>query len=226
MVVLHLVLIVLLNLDVARLLDVLLDEHTVIAESSLSLLLGQMESSKSLLVVPGNTHTLTTTSSRGLDHHRVTNIVGDLQHLLVGVDLAVETGNGVHLSLHSQLLGANLISHSLNGVLARSAPADSLLLKSLGESPVLRKETVTRVDGISTGLTASLDDLISNEVGLSGRRGTNVNSFIGHLHVLGVAIGIGVDSNGLDTHALSGLEDTAGNFTTVGYQDLLEGQFS
>ena len=206
----------------ARLLDVLLDEHTVVAERRLRLLLRQVVSRNGFLVVPRNTHSLATTSSRSLDHHRVANLVRNLQHLLVRVDLTIVTRNRVHLRSHSQLLRADLVSHSLNGVLARSTPDDSLLLQRLSETPVLRQETVTRMNGVRSRLTTSLHNLISTQVRLSRRRRSNVHSLVSHLHVLRVAISIRIHGHRLDSHALGSLEHTASNLSTVSNQDLLE----
>ena len=99
-------------------------------------------------------------------------------------------------------------------------------LQRLRETPVLGQETITRMDSVSTRLAASLHDLVGAQVGLGRGRGANVHSLISHLHVLGIAVSVGVHGHSLDAHALSGLEHTASNLTTVGDQDLLEGQLS
>ena len=46
---------------------------------------------------------------------------------------------------------------------------------------------------------------------------------VGHLHVHAGGIGIGVHGDGLDTQSLGGTDDTAGNFSSVGDQDLVKG---
>ena len=82
------------------------------------------------------------------------------------------------------------------------------------------------MDGVSARLAASLHDLVRAQVALRRRRGTDVHSLISHLHVLRVAVSVGVHGHGLDAHALRSLEHTASDLTTVRDQDLLEGQFS
>ena len=212
-----------LNLDVAGLLDELLDEHTVITEGGEGLLLGEVEAGESLLVVVGDTHTLTTTTGGGLDHDGIADLIGDLDDLLVAVDDAVVAGNGVDLGFDGHDLGLDLVTHGLDGELAGTAPLDALGLKSLGHLPVLGEEAVAGMDGVGAGLLAGLDDLVDSQVGILGGGGSDADSLVGHLDVLGEAVGLGVDCNSLYTHTFSSLEDTAGDFTTVGDEDLVEG---
>ena len=41
-------------------------------------------------------------------------------------------------------------------------------------------------------------------------------------HVAGVGIGLGIHRDGLDAHATGGLDDAAGDFAAVGYEDFRE----
>jgi hypothetical protein len=49
-----------------------------------------------------------------------------------------------------------------------------------------------------------------------------VYGLIGHLHVQRVAIRIRIHSNRRDAHLARGLDHAAGDFTAVGYQDLVK----
>ena len=59
-----------LDLDVARLLDELLDEHAVVAEAVEALALHAVEALAHVLLVPREAHALAAAAGRGLHHHR------------------------------------------------------------------------------------------------------------------------------------------------------------
>lgn len=67
--------------DMARCLDVLFDEDPSIAERVNSLFLRELEAFLGLLVVEGNTHAFSTTTSAGFDHDWIADFVRDPQHL-------------------------------------------------------------------------------------------------------------------------------------------------
>ena len=45
---------------------------------------------------------------------------------------------------------------------------------------------------------------------------------IGHLHMQGVLVGLGIDGDRLDPHFARGLDDPAGDLAAIGDQDALE----
>jgi hypothetical protein len=51
------------------------------------------------------------------------------------------------------------------------------------------------VDGVCTGLTGSVEDLVEYEVGLGGRLSTEGKRLVCELYELCVGIGFGVDSD-------------------------------
>lgn len=51
----------------------------------------------------------------------------------------------------------------------------------------------------------------------------HVDCLVGELDVQAVDISVGVDGDGLDAHLLGGPDDTAGNLSSVGNQDLVKG---
>ena len=93
-----------LNLDVARLLDKLLDEHAVVAKTVARLVAATGETFKCLFVVMRHTQALAAATCAGLDHHRVTNAFGDLDGFLGRFDRIVHAGNAVHTGFARQLL--------------------------------------------------------------------------------------------------------------------------
>ena len=67
-----------LDLDVAGVVDKLFDQHAIVSERRRCLLLGKTEALESLLIIPGDAHSLSTSSCRGLDHDGVLDLVGFL----------------------------------------------------------------------------------------------------------------------------------------------------
>ena len=49
-----------------------------------------------------------------------------------------------------------------------------------------------------------------------------MHRLVGHLDMQRVAVGVGVDRDGLDAHAPRGLDDAAGDLAAIGDQDLVE----
>jgi hypothetical protein len=49
-----------------------------------------------------------------------------------------------------------------------------------------------------------------------------MDGLVGHFHMQGVLVGVGIDGDRLDAHAPGGLDDPASDFTAICYQDFLE----
>src|SRR4051812_14549881 len=67
-----------LDLDVARRLDELLEEHAVVAEAGEALALHALEPFAHVLLISREAHALPAAASRSLDHHRIAEVNRDL----------------------------------------------------------------------------------------------------------------------------------------------------
>mmetsp|Transcript_37608 Transcript_37608/g.57626 ORF Transcript_37608/g.57626 Transcript_37608/m.57626 type:complete len:264 (+) Transcript_37608:1067-1858(+) len=155
-----------LELNMTGVFNVLFNENSSIAETRNSFILRQLESLESFLIVEGNSHSLTTTSSGGLDHDGVSDLVGDPENVLVLLDLAEEAGNGVNLGVGGQFFGLNLVSHRLDSFGRRSNEDDVVILQLLLEHGVLGQEAVAGVHGLGAGLLHDIEDGVHHQVGL------------------------------------------------------------
>ena len=70
--------------------------------------------------------------------------------------------------------------------------------KRAGEGGVLRQEAVAGMDRLGAGLLGGGDDLVDVEIGLGGRRRADRNGLVRHIHMQRVAVGLGIDRDGLD----------------------------
>jgi hypothetical protein len=75
---------------------------------------------------------------------------------------------------------------------------------------------------VGTGRLAGLDDLVRQQIGLGGRRRTDVHRLVGHFHVQRAGIRIGVDRHRLDPQRLGTLDNATGNFAAIGDEDGIE----
>ena len=206
----------------ARVDDELLDEDAIVAEGGGRLVLRQREALAALRVVPGDAHALAAAAGGGLDHHRIADLVGDLDGVLGVLDHAEITRNRRDLGGVGELLRFDLVAHRLDGARVRTDEDDAVVLQRLTEGGALGQEAVAGMHRLGAGRLARRDDLVGEEVGLRGLRGAEVDGLVGHLDVHRVTIGVGIDRDGLDTHLARRLDDAAGDLATVGDQDLLE----
>ena len=211
-----------LDLDVARVLDELLDEHAIVAEARLGLRAGEPETLLGLLGVVGDAHALAAAAGRGLDHDGIADLGGDLHGLLGVADLAQVPRHGRDLGLGGRLLALDLVAHGGDGARVGADEDDAGLGQRHGKCLALGQEAVAGVHGLGAGGAAGLDDLVDDEIGLGGRRRADGDGLVRHLDVQAVAIGLGVDRDGLDAELARALDDAAGDLAAIGDQDLLE----
>ena len=78
------------------------------------------------------------------------------------------------------------------------------------------------MNGLGTCLLRRLDDPVGTKIAVSGGGATDMHRFIRHGDMRGAGIGIGIDSDGGDAHFPGRAYDPAGDFATIGNQDLIE----
>ena len=211
-----------LNLDVAGLGDEFLDEDAVIAKAVGRLVLGAFEALARLLIVPRDAHALAAAAGAGLDHHRIADLVRDRDRLFGIGDQTHVAGNRRNTSLLRQFLRGDLVAHRLDGRRGRSDKDHALGLKRGGEIHPFGQEAIARMHSLGAGLADGVHDLVDHDIGLVGGRWPDMHGLVGHLDMQRVTVGVGIDSDGLNTHLLGGLDDAAGDLAPVGDQDFLE----
>ena len=91
-----------------------------------------------------------------------------------------------------------------------------------GEGGALGEEAVAGMHRLGTGRLAGVDDAGDVEVGLRGRRRSDLDRLVGHRDMQRGAVGLGVHGDRGDPHPPRGLDHPAGNLAAIGDQDLLE----
>ena len=78
------------------------------------------------------------------------------------------------------------------------------------------------MDAVGIGDFGGADDGRDIQIGIHGRCRTDAHGFVGKAHVHEVAVGLGVDGYGTNPQFLAGTQDTQGNFTAVGNDNLFQ----
>ena len=207
-----------LNLDMARLLDKFLDEHTVIAKTVACLVAAAREALKRLLVIEGHAQALAAAAGTGLDHDRITDALGDFDRKLSRFNCIIDTGDAVHARRTRELFGLNLVAHRGNGVMLGADEDNALFFHAFGKPGVFAQETVAGVHRLRAGLLAGRDDLVGQQITFPTRCRADVDGLVSEHHMERVLVSVGIDRDGLDAHFLGGLDNPASDLTTVGNQ--------
>ena len=207
-----------LDLDVARPLEVALDQHPVVAEGGLRLPFGTLQLGGESLFLENHLHALAAAASGRLDQHRVADARRFLLEKGRVLLLAVVARHQRHAGLFHQSLGRRLVAHRGDCFGRGSDKDDSGLAAGRGEIGVLGQETVTRMDRLRARLACRREDGVDVEVVLDAPR------LVGAPHMQRIAVGVRMDRHRADPQPPRGAHHAAGDLAAVGDQDFFEHQ--
>ena len=148
-----------LHLDVARLLDVLLEVDAAVLERGLGFLAGRLEAGLQADVVAGNAHAAAAAARRRLDEDGIAHRRGPGQSACSSsVDQPLAAGHDGNAGLLGQLAGLVLVAQPLHGFLRRADELDLAVAADLGEVGVLGEEAVAGMDRLDVGDLGGADD--------------------------------------------------------------------
>ena len=211
-----------LDLNVARALDVLLDEDLLVAEGARCLALARVEGRGEVSRAVDAAHPLAPAAGRRLDEHRVADARGllrEARRLLIVTVVARRDG---HVGLHHERLGRRLRPHRPDRRRRRAHEGDPRRRARLGEVGVLREEPVARVQRLRAGALRGGENGRDRQVRLARGGGTDAHGLVGEADVARGAIGVGIDGDGAQAHAAGGLDDPAGDLAAVGDEETFE----
>ena len=211
-----------LDLDMARTLYILFNQHCVIAKAVDSLAFAAGQCCGKVLRLIHRAHALAAAACAGLDEHGVAYAVRlALQQPRVLVFAMVARHQG-HARLFHQLLGLGFQPHGQNGRSRRADEHQPRLGAGLGELFVLAQKAIARVDGLGASGLGSINDGFPAQVTVFGRAATDKHRLITSGHVLGPGVGIGVHGHRFDRQAAGRCGNAASNFTAIGDEDFLK----
>ncbi len=211
-----------LDFDVAGVDDELLDEDAVVPERGLRLRARPGEAFRDFVAGTGNPHALAAAAGGGLDHHGVADLVGDLDRVQFVLDDPEMAGNGRDLGGGRRLLAFDLVAHGGDRLGIGADEDDPRLGQRHRKRLALGQEAVAGMHRLGPARPAGRDDLVDDEIALGGLRRPDVDGAVGHFHMEGILVGVGIDRDGLNPHAARGLDDATGDFAAIGDQNALE----
>ena len=202
-----------LDLDVAAGFDVALTEDRRISEGRQRFALRCFDFGLQDGQVSHDAHTAATATGGGLDQ--------DWKFFL-GDRGGVELGEHGNACVGHHLLGLDLRAHQLDCLGGGSDPRQARVLYPTRKLGVLGEKSVTGVDGVGPRCGGGGDDELTLQVCLRGGVAGQVDCGVGVADMGGAGVGVGEDSDGIDSHAAAGGEDAAGDFAAVGDQYRLD----
>ena len=208
-----------LDLDVARLLDVFLDKHAVVAKARFRLALRSAEFVAHGTVIGGDAHAFAATAGRRLDHDRIADVARRPDRALgVGHDIE-PAGNGRDTGGARQLFRCDLVAHRGDRGSGRADKGHPGRGQRLGKGRVFGQKPVARMHRLGAALAAGCDDPVDPEIALGRRRRADHDRLVSLAHMQRLGIGFGIDRDRHNPHPPRGADHAAGDLAAIGDQD-------
>jgi len=211
-----------LHFDVPRALDQLLDVERTVLKGRLRFLASVLEARTQGGFIVGRTHAAPATARGRLDHHRITDFLGEGDGFVLVLDRTGAAGHERHLGFAGELAGGDLVAQGLHRLRGGADELDLAVAAHLGETRVLGQEAVTGMDRLDVRDFGGREDGGGVQVGLGGGLSADADGIVREPQVGGITIGAGVDRDGFDAHVAAGSNDTKGDFASVGYENSRE----
>lgn len=213
-----------LGLDVARLVEVLLDEALAATEGRDGLAGGRLEQLGDLFDGLGDLHAAAAAAECRLDRNRDAVLLCEGDHLGRVGDRILRTRGHRGLGAFGDVTRGHLVSEITNGLGRRADPGDARIDDGLCEIGVLREEAVAGVDGVCARLRRGVEDLVEHQVRLGGRLAAECERLIGELNEQRVRVGLRVHRDAGDACVLGCADHADRDLAAVGDQNLLDGR--
>ena len=211
-----------LDLDVARLGQVLLDVDGIVAERGLGLRARGRQREAQIGRRVRDLHAAPAAAGGRLDQHGEAHVLGDLHRLGLARHGAVGARHDRNAEALGGLLGLDLVAHDADVLGRRADEGDLVLFQDLGEAGVLREEAVAGMHGVGAGDLAGGEQARNVEVAFGGGRRADADAFVGEPHVHGIGVGRRMHRDGGDAELLARALDAQCDLSPVGDQDLVE----
>ena len=209
-----------LRLDVAGLVEVLLDEALAAAECGNGLAGRRLELLGDLVAAARDLESASAAAEGSLDRDRQAVLVGEGDDLVGGLDRV----QGARRKGCSHALGdvarLHLVAQCVDGCGGGADPGQARVDDGLRERRVLGEEAIARVHRVGARAARCREDLVDDEVGLGAGCSLERVGLVGQAHVARIPIGVGVDGDGSDACVFGCTDDSDCDLAAVGDQDL------
>ena len=211
-----------LGLDVARLVEELLDEALAAAERGDRLADRRLERVGDLAHLAGHLEAAAAAAERRLDRDRQAVLLGERDDLVGVLERVLGAGDQRGADLLGDVAGLDLVAEVLDGGRRRPDPDQPGVDHGLREVGVLGEEAVAGVHGVGAGLVGDVEDLVDVEVGVGRGRAAQRVGLVGEPDEERVAVGVGVHRDAADAGVLAGPDHPDRDLAAVGDEDLLQ----
>ena len=201
-----------LQLDVARLGHEALEIDAVVPERGGCFAARGGERFFQLFGFAHHAHAATAAARGGFDEQRITEVIGRRRSLTVPARSGRNDGDVVR---DRELARADLVAHRGDRVGRGPDEVQAGILDGTCERGVLGQEAVARVYGIGGGATGGFDDARNVQIARCGRVAAERLGHVREGDVCRVAVGIGVDRDGLDAHLARRTHDATRDLRAV-----------
>ena len=209
-----------LHLDMARLFHVFLDQHGGVAKGGLRLALRRGQRRRKIARAFDQPHTLAAAARHRLDQHRIADFPGRTRQIGRVLVFAVIARHDRHARLVHQGLRRILQPHRPDRIRRGPDKHQPRRLDRIDEAGVFRQKPVARMDRLGAGFQRRRDDRIAAQIAVARRRAADGHRLIGQRHMARAGIGLGINGDGRHAQTARAVDDAAGDFATVGDQDL------
>ena len=211
-----------LQLDVPRVLQILLNKHGAVAEGRLSFLTRHPQHRSQRRLIMAHLHAATAAARRSLDDDRESDLLGNLDRLFLVLDGIGRAGEHRHTGGPGSLLAFDFVTQRLHRLGARSDELDLAVAARLREVRPLRQEPVARMDRIHIRDLRGRDQPRNVQVRILRRTAADADRAIRQLQIGRILVGRRVDTHGLNTQLAACTHDAEGDLTTIGNQYAFE----
>jgi hypothetical protein len=211
-----------LDLDVARPLEVALDQHALVAEGGAGLAPRRRQRAGQLVRGAHDAHPLAATAGDRLDDDRQSVLGGERRDLLLGQVGALDPRHDRHAGVARQRLRTRLVAHRLDRLRRRPDERDPGRGARPRQLRVLRQEAVAGVDRLGAGQSGGREHRLDRQVRLARRRRADPHRDVGGRDMDRAHVGVAVDRHRAHAELPQRARDPHGDLAAVGDQDGLE----
>ena len=215
-----------LNFDVARLLDVFLDQDIRVAKGGLCLASRTGEGIGEIARLLDQAHAFAAATRNRLDQDGITDVPGGTRQTVIALIRTVIARHDRHAGLFHQRLGGVFQTHGADRSGRGADESQARRLDRVDEIGIFGEEAVARMNRLGACLLGGGYDGILAQITVGGGRSADMHRLVRHGDVTRGGIGIGIDRDGAHAERTGAFDDAAGNFATIGNQDLFKHHFT
>ena len=209
-----------LGLNVARLLEIFLDETFAATECRDCFTSCRVKQFGDFFLLVGNLDSSTTTTERSLDGNRQSVLCNELENFFCTGNRIDGSGGEWCANFFCNVTSRNFIAELFDCLWRWADPNQAGFDNRASEICVFCQKAVAGVNRVCARLACNGDDLFDNQIGLGAGCAVQRIGFVGELHVHRIAVLVGIDSDRENARVFGCSRDANCDFAAVGDENL------